>query len=283
MTNGQHGPVGQHGPDGQLNITHIPNPCPPTTPSECQSAGMYWNFTSGNCSSQLQSCPQSCNPYSGDPPMIEQGGTYIGPADYCRYESGCNYGGVDNSGCCMIPSPIVIDIDGDGFDLTDAQSGVNFDMGGDGYRERISWTSAGSDDAWLALDRNSNGKIDSARELFGNLTSQPHASGLANGFKALAEFDQPENGGNDDGVINRSDAIFLSLQLWQDTNHNGTSEPSELHSLRDLGLKLLDLDYKRSNRTDQFGNQFRYRAKVKDTHDAQLGRWAWDVFLLTSP
>jgi len=27
-------------------------------------------------------------------------------------------------------------------------------------------------------------------------------------------------------------------------------------------------------------NWFRYRAKVKDNRDAQLGRWAWDVFLL---
>lgn len=55
---------------------------------------------------------------------------------------------------------------------------------------------------------------------------------------------------------------------------------SELHTLKDLGLKSIDLDDKESRRVDEYGNRFRYRAKVKDTQDAQLGRWAWDVYLL---
>jgi hypothetical protein len=58
---------------------------------------------------------------------------------------------------------------------------------------------------------------------------------------------------------------------------------AELHTLQDLGLKSIDLDYKESKRTDQHGNRFKYRAKVKDEHGYQLGRWAWDVFLVTGP
>ena len=240
-----------------VDVPALPQP-------ECLALGFFWSLT-GIC--------RATSPSGGG------GGCPIRPEYPCEAEM---YWDTTTCSCEFNPSPIVVDVAGNGFNLTDKKRGVSFDLNGNGVAEQLSWTSPWSDDAWLALDRNSNGVIDNGRELFGNYTPQPElARGQErNGFLALAEFDKPTNGGNGDGKISQTDSIFSSLWLWQDKNHNGISEVSELKTLLQLGLKTLELDYKKSKRTDQYGNQFRYRAKVKDSKGAQQGRWAWELFLV---
>ena len=183
--------------------------------------------------------------------------------------------------CCYY-TPILVDVDGDGFNLTDAPGGVLFDIRPGDLLEQVSWTSAGSDDAWLTLDRNGNGVVDDGAELFGNYTPQPVVA-EPHGFLALSEIDRPENGGTADGRIDTEDAGFDQLRLWQDANHDGVSEPSELDALLAFGVAGIDLDFRASRRTDAHGNAFRYRAKLYDESGPGTGRWAWDVFLQVAP
>jgi len=260
-----------------------PDPYHPTDPETCENGGWYWNFSNSTCNPDPAdaTCGSThCAPYV----IPLDGGDCNSADDYCAFPYGCPPGTVDGGrGCCCFPTPVLIDVSGNGFSLTDAYNGVMFDMGGDGKKEPVAWTTADNDDAWLVLDRNGNGQIDSAKEMFGNFTDQPHATTRLNGFVALAEFDLPENGGNGDGLIQKNDAVFSSLLLWQDVNQNGVSERAELHTLKQLGFKTIELDFKESKRTDQYGNEFKYRAKVKDNNDAQMGRWAWDVILKANP
>lgn len=192
-----------------------------------------------------------------------------------------NGGGEWSDSTCSCYSPILIDVAGNGFNLTNAADGVMFDLNATGTVEQISWTAAGSDDALLVLDRNGNGVIDNGRELFGSSTPQPYlVSGeTKNGFRALAVFDAAERGGNGDGQIDASDGVFSSLRLWRDSNHNGISDAGELQSLADSNVLVLELKYRDARRKDENGNWFRYRAKVNDVEGGEIGRWAWDVFL----
>jgi hypothetical protein len=171
---------------------------------------------------------------------------------------------------CNFATPIVLDVSDNGYDLTDFRGGVQFDLKGNGKRRQMSWTSAGSDDAFLALDRNGNGLIDNGVELFGNHTPQ-RATGPRNGFEALRELD-----GNGDGAIDGGDTVYPALLLWTDRNHNGESESTELTSLTESGIVSIALDYRESKRVDRHGNMFRLRSRVR----GEGGPFAYDVYLL---
>jgi hypothetical protein len=187
---------------------------------------------------------------------------------------------VQDGGCNS--SPIIIDVDGSGFQLTDASNGVRFDISGTGDLIQMGWTAKGASNAFLALP-GADGLVDTGKQLFGNFTPQP-PSDNPNGFAALAVYDLPANGGNGDGIIDSRDAIYPSLRLWIDANHDGISQPEELHTLSSLGVVSISLNYTLSRRVDQYGNVFRYKAAVDpdDPDPTHVGRTAYDVFFLTS-
>jgi hypothetical protein len=162
--------------------------------------------------------------------------------------------------CCVkTGSPIIVDIDGTGFQPTSAEDGVDFDFFGDNHPMRIAWTAGGSSNVFLARDLNGDHKITTGKELFGNLTDQP-PSDDPNGFRALAQFDLDHDGWVDDNEAEKG-----RLQLWNDANHNGVTDFGELRDFRQAGIKRISVRYREDRRVDPYGNQFRYEAAVDDS------------------
>jgi hypothetical protein len=193
------------------------------------------------------------------------------PVDYVTNAADCaalepEYGW-NGTNCVATPgSPIIIDTARDGYKLTSVEDGVAFDLDGNGTLEQIAWTRADSDDAFLALDRNGNGRIDDGTELFGNYTPayadrrQPRTP---NGFEALRFLEGPDFGvSRADRRIDARDQAFGRLLLWTDANHNGISEPEELRPAHAAGIAAIGTDYTEKRRVDRFGNEFRQKGQL---------------------
>ena len=157
-------------------------------------------------------------------------------------------------------SPIVLDLDRDGIDLGAAGVGVHFDMDADGATEYTQWVRPGGDESFLARDLNDNGVVDNGSELFGGATlmelegNRHGARRLAsNGFQALAQYDRVVLGGNRDGLITTSDAVWDQLLLWRDGNADGVSTSDEIVPLGDA-VQTLGISPFKSKELDKAGN-----------------------------
>jgi Ca2+-binding RTX toxin-like protein len=148
------------------------------------------------------------------------------------------------------PSPIILDLDGDGVETTAVDSGAYFDHDDNGFAESTGWV--GADDGLLVMDRDGDGVIGSGRELFGSETLLADGTKASNGFQALAELDN-----NGDGRIDSQDAAWSSLKIWRDIDGDGYSASQELLSLSDAGVQSIATGYADSTFVDASGNEHR--------------------------
>lgn len=159
--------------------------------------------------------------------------------------------------------PLVLDLSGEGINLTEAGKGAIFDVTADGKLDSTAWVRGNT--AMLVYDRNGNGVIDNGKELFGD------QNGANNGFAELAKYDN-----NADKKINFLDPVFKALKLYRDLNGDGKIDKNELQTLPELGIKALNLDFKRTN-ADINGNSLVLSGNF-EREDGSTGQLA-DVLL----
>lgn len=99
-----------------------------------------------------------------------------------------------------LSDPLVLNFDGNAAELSNTR--FRFDLDLDGRQDEVPMLSG--DRAFLALDRNGDGKINDGKELFGAKSGD--------GFAELAQYDEDGN-----GFIDSGDSIFSRLRLWTPT------------------------------------------------------------------
>src|SRR5262245_9086974 len=179
-------------------------------------------------------------------------------------------------------SPLVVDVGGDGIQLGTKGEGVYFDLLAVGTSLHLQWVRPHGDEAFLVADLNGNGRIDDGSELFGEGTMLVHRGTRArNGFIALAQYDSPSLGGNDDGLITKDDAIWSTLRLWTDSDANGRSAPGEIQTPQALGVVAFETIPRFRRHVDSAGNEIPFYAWVRKAQGKKL--LMVDVFFRTIP
>ena len=158
-----------------------------------------------------------------------------------------------------LSSAIVVPLDDQpkAFRLTAAEDGVAFDIDGDGAAERVAWTEAGAEVAFLALDTNGDGRITSGRELFGSHM----VPGVSNGCTALMRTFEA-NGAPRSASVHSGHELYRRLLLWVDRNHDGRSQRDELRPASDT-LTAIGLGFRKMRGWDVHGNRVRWDGWVQ--------------------
>ena len=160
----------------------------------------------------------------------------------------------DVGSCDKQYSPIVLDLTGQGIQLSGPEDGTQFDLNNDGNKVYTGWVK-GANNAFLVQDLSGNGRIDNGGELFGSATLLANGKRAANGFEALKDLDS-----NRDGLLNNRDSKWKNLSLWFDRNYDAYTQYSELENLNRYQIQSINLNYIELLEMDEFGNQTRERS-----------------------
>jgi len=126
-----------------------------------------------------------------------------------------------------VVDPLVLNLAGGAIQtMSAADSGVTFDMLGDGTVQRTGWITPG--EGFLVADPN-GAPITSRAQMFSDLLVPEASSGLA----ALATYDT-----NGDGKITAADSDFHNIEVWV-PGVGGSG--GEIYSLAHLGIAAIDL------------------------------------------
>lgn len=134
--------------------------------------------------------------------------------------------------------PLILDLNNNGIKrdfITTSKSYFNLNNY-EKYTPRVEWIVSTSDDGFLCIDKNQNGRIDNGKELFteGQMLSNGQLS--KNGVDVLKDMDT-----NHDNMVDKKDEGFDKLLFWNDANNDGISQKDELHTMQDVGIERFEL------------------------------------------